>query len=316
MKKLDVQYHNFEEAKNNIKIFSEETSTDLNLKKVDDNKDLGEWFEEFFLGGGIGIEHKVTGEELNKLTVQIQSHLTNINNTQISIIQEFGQVYKALESLDKDYIEDIVVSIKTTEETSKRIESTQCQIKQIVDGQKRTLEVLRNFKKKLDTYDHLYDIDEMWKDYQSWSKKLSDLSDKIENVILNVKLNSHKIDNIDGFFINLRNKVTALNNDLEQQNQQLKQVVDFKETLENLDHIRDIDNIWSICTNNSIQINELKKQNEMNNSLLSNALKEIEEKNNEAMHSISTKLKYAYIMISGSLGLALIELIIILLKVM
>ena len=54
----------------------------------------------------------------------------------------------------------------------------------------------------------------------------------------------------------------------------------------------------------------------MNNSLLSNALKEIEEKNNEAMHSISTKLQYAYIMISGSLGLALIELIIILLKVM
>ena len=129
MEELVIKNHDFEDAKLAIKEFSEQTTTDLDLKRVDDKKGFGEWLGDAIFGGGLGTNHKVTGEELNELTVQIQSHLRSVNSTQIKLIKQFGQVYSALEALDKDYIQAILISIKATEETSKRIEATQEQIK-------------------------------------------------------------------------------------------------------------------------------------------------------------------------------------------
>lgn len=168
MSELEIKTHDFEVAKKGLKEFSEQTTTDLDLKKVDTSKDVGEWFGEWLKGGGIGTDHKVTGAELNELTSQVQKHLIDINTMHRRFIQEFGQVYSALEALDKDYIQAILISIKATEETSKRIEATQEQIKKIVDDQKKTLEVLKKFKQKLDNYAHLGDIDQMWNDCQKW----------------------------------------------------------------------------------------------------------------------------------------------------
>ena len=140
MDELVIQYHDFENAKNSIKKFSEQTTTDLDIKRVKNSKDKSEIFTDIICGRGLGTEHKVTGEELNELTSQIQTHLHSINNTQIKLIKEFGQVYSALEALDKDYIQAIVVSVKATEETSQSIQDTQGQIKKIVENQVKTLE--------------------------------------------------------------------------------------------------------------------------------------------------------------------------------
>ena len=142
MGELVIKHHDFENAKKEIKRFSEQTTTDLDLKRVNDSKGVGEFFGDFFLCQGIGLNHKVTGEELNELTSQIQSHLHSINSTQIKLIKEFSQVYSALEALDKDYIQAILVSIKATEETSQSIQKTQGQIKKMVENQIKTLEEL------------------------------------------------------------------------------------------------------------------------------------------------------------------------------
>ncbi len=184
MEQLIVKTHEFEEAKLAIKKFSEETTTDLELRRVDDKKGVGEWLGDAIFGGGIGTNHKVTGEELNELTVQIQGHLKSVNNTQIKLIRQFGQVYGALEALDKDYIQAILVSIKATEETSKRIEATQEQIKKIVEDQKKTLEVLKKFKQKIDSYTHLDDIDKLWKKTECIETKLEKEKTEINNSMI------------------------------------------------------------------------------------------------------------------------------------
>lgn len=176
MGELAIKYHDFEEAKEEIKKFSEQTVTDLDLKRVESSKGVGEFLGDWLLGGGIGLNHKVTGEELNELTAQIQTHLNSINTTQIQLIREFGQVYSALEALDKDYIQAILVSIQATEETSQSIQKTQEQIKKIVENQKKTLEGLKKFKEKIDGYAHLDDIDQMWEDCQKWGEELERLS--------------------------------------------------------------------------------------------------------------------------------------------
>lgn len=164
MGELVIQYHDFENAKKEIKKFSEQTTTDLDLKRVHDSKGMGEFLGDWFFGRGIGKDHLVKGEELNDLTSQIQTHLHSINNTQIKLIKEFGHVYSALEALDKDYIQAILVSIMATEETSEGIQKTQEQIKKIVENQRKTLEELKKFKQKLDGYAHLGDIDKIWSD--------------------------------------------------------------------------------------------------------------------------------------------------------
>ena len=183
MGELVIQYHDFENAKKEIKKFSEQTTTDLDLKRVDDSKGVGEFLGDWFFGRGIGKDHLVKGEELNDLTSQIQTHLHSINNTQIKLIKEFGQVYSALEALDKDYIQAILVSVKATEETSEGIQKAQEQIKKIVENQRKTLEELKKFKQKLDGYTHLGDIDKMWGDGQKWHKDIaSDVQKNKEDV--------------------------------------------------------------------------------------------------------------------------------------
>ena len=44
MDELVIQYHDFENAKKEIKKFSEQTTTDLDLRRVDDSKGVGEFF--------------------------------------------------------------------------------------------------------------------------------------------------------------------------------------------------------------------------------------------------------------------------------
>ncbi|MCI7503986.1 MAG: hypothetical protein MSA76_10120 [Clostridium sp.] len=248
MSELIIQGHNFENAKEEIKAFSEQTTTDLELKMVEDSKGVGEFLGDWFLGRGIGLNHKVTGEELNELTAQIQTHLLSVNDTQIKLIKEFGQVYCALEALDKDYIDAILVSINATKETSQSIQKTQGQIKGIVENQKKTLEELKKFKQKLDGYAHLGDIDQIWSDYQSWVEEKKALSKSIENVIERSKESEKKVALIAS----------------EKQNEGLDIAI---------------------------------------------------QKTNSSIEDLAKRIKYAYLIAGGSAGLAIIELILLFMKV-
>ena len=141
MDKMVVKYHDFENAKQEIKEFSEQTVTDIDLRRVDSSKSAGEAITDWLWGRGIGTDHIVKGAELNSVTSQVQECLQSVNATQIKLIKEFGQVYSALEALDKDYIQAILISIKATEKTSEGIQETQGQIGKIVENR-----VLKNEK--------------------------------------------------------------------------------------------------------------------------------------------------------------------------
>ena len=171
-----VEYHSFEKAKRELKAFSEQTSTDLELTKVDNDKGLGEFFGDIIFCRGIGLDHKVTGEELNELTSQVQRHLHSVNNTQNKLIREFGQVYNALEALDKEYIKGILCSIAATEETSEDLKQANGKIEEILEEQRRTIGVLKKFKQRLEGYAHLSDVDRLWSDCRRWEQEIQVLS--------------------------------------------------------------------------------------------------------------------------------------------
>lgn len=205
MEKLAV--HDFENEKRKLKNFSEQTLTDLDLRRVNNSKDAGEFFEDLLLGRGIGMDHLVKGEELNDLTAQIQTYLQSINNTQIKLIKEFGQVYNVFEALDKDYIHAILISIKATEETSEGIQKTQEQIKKIVENQRKTIEELKNFKQKLDGYAHLGDIDKIWDEYQKLHQEMTSLA---KDILVATECNKESLEKIDDIAASVRESEEAV----------------------------------------------------------------------------------------------------------
>lgn len=171
MEELIIQSHDFEKSKNQLKKFSEETLTDLEFKKVDSGKGVGEFLGDFLFGRGIGTDHKVTGDELNSLTEEIQGHLISINNMQRDFIGEIGHVYSALESLDKDYIQSILIALKSAQKANTEVKFAQKDIEQTIEEQKKIVKVLQLFKEKLDKYKHIIDIDEMWSEFQAYQKE-------------------------------------------------------------------------------------------------------------------------------------------------
>lgn len=252
MGELVIQYHDFENAKKEIKKFSEQTTTNLDLKRVDDSKGVGEFLGDWFFGRGIGKDHLVKGEELNGLTSQIQTHLHSINNTQIKLIKEFGQVYSALEALDKDYIQAILISIKATEETSEGIQKTQEQIKKIVENQRKTLEELKKFKQKLDGYAHLGDIDKIWGDCQKWHQDMASLTKEISAATQHGKDVNKKIESLKSALSATEKKAGDLSAQFSQMIERLESVVAFTSALEKITHLQDVDEMWeSLATAHS-----------------------------------------------------------------
>ena len=419
MSNLVIKTHNFEIAKKGLKEFSQKKAEELKLNTV--RTDGG------FLGLG---DHKVTGSELNNRLSTIQNLLIELNSTNNRTIKEFGQVYSALEALDKDYIQAILISIKATEETSKRIEATQEQIKRIVDDQKKTLEILKKFKHKLDSYAHLGDIDKIWNDCQNWYNNITTLSNSIDKATSTSDANTQKVEGLKETLKITEEKIAGLDNSLNQQITQIESVYAFSCELEKIVHLHDIDEMWESLSNahislmnifndlnstrgaitkqqsdidimfkfmdtlsvykhlkdidgiwsrteshserldslaqqsdntlslvhtnqnhigelskykeelcgikylkevdklwnsnevHSNQLSELEKQSEETNNFIQNnkklidmALADVVEKNDIAVQALTKKIKYAYLLAGGSLGLALIELLAIFLKV-
>ena len=257
MDTLVIKTHNFEDAKLAIKKFSEQNTSKLNLKTVNGKKGVGEWLGDALLGGGIGINHKVTGKEFNELTVQIQSHLISINNTQIKLIQQFGEVYKALESLDKEYIQGILISINATQETSKGIAAAQEKITQIIEDQKKTLEILKKFKQKLDGYAHLGDIDKIWSDCQAWHEESSTLFSCMDAV---TKLSEENNVAIKELTINqtaTTNKLGNISNNLDEQISRIETIISFMDKLNIIVHLSDVDEMWNSLINAQVDLQKL-----------------------------------------------------------
>ncbi|HEL9630485.1 TPA: hypothetical protein U0K61_001645 [Streptococcus suis] len=305
MDDLVIQHHDFENAKNEIKIFSEQTLMDLDIRRVKNKKDGVEVFGDLLLGRGFNLDHVVTGDELNDLTSQIQKNFYNINNTLIKLIKEFGQVYSALEALDRDYIQAIILSIKATEETSKGLQKTQEQIKKIVENQRRTLEELKKFKQKIDGYVHLDEIDQLWtyvEEQKRYLKEIdrigTDQAERLETALQDV--------------YNISKRVSASEKDIQNLHENINKV-------NGIAHLEDVDNIWTTVKEHSGILTKLEKQNEVtaysvkkNKEEINENIVEVVQATNAVIEELTKKVKYAYWIAGGALGLAVIVLILLL----
>ena len=163
---INIRKHDFDEAKEHLKEFAEQSQDELYFDKVRTHDD-------FF--GFEFAEHGVTGNEFNTLVEQIQNYISKFYDNQQTFIEEFGQVYKALEALDKDYIQAILSSVAAIEHTNKKILKEQARIDKTIEKQKLTLEALKQFKEKFNEEKSKNSIVEN-------EERLSALDDRIVNL--------------------------------------------------------------------------------------------------------------------------------------
>ena len=163
---INISKHDFDEAKEHLKEFAEQSQDELYFDKVRTHDD-------FF--GFEFAEHGVTGNEFNTLVEQIQNYISKFYDNQQTFIEEFGQVYKALEALDKDYIQAILSSVAAIEHTNKKILKEQARIDKTIEKQKLTLEALKQFKEKFNEEKSKNSIVEH-------EERLSTLDDRIVNL--------------------------------------------------------------------------------------------------------------------------------------
>lgn len=259
MDKLAIQAHNFEKEKNQLRVLSEQTSRNLELKEVD------------ISGGFLGLgNHKVTGEELNSLTSQIQSYLIDFNNLHRKFIEEFHQVYKIFEVLDNEYMKSILISIKAVEKNSNDVKVAQQNITKTVEIQKKTIIALKQFKEKIEGYKHLADVDKIWSNSQKLQNDLAVISSEIAKVIATNERNTQNIKSLQSFkkqvdrikhlqdiddlwngtndlkqsVASLDEKVNDLIRKLDDQVQTLESLAEFKDNLEKITHLADVDKLW------------------------------------------------------------------------
>ena len=258
MNELTIQSHNFDKAKTQLKKFSEDIPSSMDLESVATHGGLFDWFE-----------HHVTGEELNKLTTQIQKWLILINDLEKKSIKEFGQVYQALEALDKDYIQAIFVAIKAAEKASEQAQKSANEakkntldIERTFEVQKKTVDVLTKFKNQIDAHKHLKDIDEIWSDSQKLKKDVKSINSKIK-----------------------------------------KQESKFKEGIDQFSGITEkLDELWS-------DSQELKKDVESINGKIKKQESGINEKYETHIKSLSKKIKILYLLAGISIAVALISIV-------
>ena len=297
MNEIAIKRHNFDLAKNRLKEFSQKTEAELEINKV--RTDGG------FLGLG---DHKVTGYELNSRLETIQEHLIAVNTTNNKVIKEFREVYNALNALDKDYITSIVANVKAIEKTSNdvrvqqgtlkqhneklanqqgKLDAHQTEIEKNVANISKVVTALKNFKEKLDKYEHLTDIDKIWSDCKTIRNDIQIVSDSIsklskkttadivaannQNKALSDLVNKDIIklreeaESFRKYFSDLSKKIEDTTELLDKQITIISNLSNDIESIKSIQHLNDVDTMWADLYEIDVKLQEIiqKHQSEL-----------------------------------------------------
>lgn len=160
--------HSFEEAKKELQEFSQQSNKETSLSNVDTSGGLFNWFN-----------HKVTGDEFNNLVKELQEIVKSLKDNDLKMLDEFGAVYNALESLDREYIPAILTGVKSAEEASNQAKKALDRIDGTIETQEKVIAILKSHKEKLEKLKHLESIDDLWNKQEIQENDLNKITTRI-----------------------------------------------------------------------------------------------------------------------------------------
>lgn len=266
-----IKKHNFQNAINRVKDYSLKKKKDIEIKSVK-TIDEGIFFD---------TDHEVTGYELNEVIKVIQGHLIDINKRNNETVNEFYEIYQAFNYLDTEYVKGILTTVKGLEKTNNdvriqqeelkkhhkklanqnnKLEAHQGEIEGIIENIKKTIDILKVFKKEIDCLKHLSDIDRLWSNHVQLQEKVENLSNDLSNEKENLQnykeLSAENIKSIDNIINSYQVK---FNNDIKGIQSSIEILNSFKSSLEELDHLKEIDILWKNLYEIQNRINMINK---------------------------------------------------------
>lgn len=296
-----IKAHKFEIAKQQIKSLSEKVPQNVSLPQVATNGTIIPWHN-----------HNVTGTELNNVISHVQSAFIQSNTRIREIYKEFHKIYNAFDTLDKEYIQAILVSLNAAKTSSEQAKAAQEDINKTVQLLKASLIAQNKFKDLINdrlsniSNQTIVDNDKSTFDITGFIVNINDKISEIESNIssfrviqsyfesclhmADIDLMWDKIEanatNITDTHIKINELITRINTLTESTNSTLsslqKDIVvlsDYRSYLESFQHLKDIDTIWNNIQEHTDSLTKLQNHlitfTEDTNSTLSSLQKDI-----------------------------------------
>ena len=170
----------FKKNKDALKKFANEAQNSLNLPQMK-------------IEGGIFnlSDHRITGKELNDYSEKINDHEIAQEKAINHLRKEFLTIYNIFESLDKDYLQRIMVNLEAAQEASNqakeglekveksndKIQTAQDDIKQLIEQNKTEIAVLKAHNDKFDELEQNRDLELLIGRVSRIENKMSGLKD-------------------------------------------------------------------------------------------------------------------------------------------
>lgn len=178
----------------------------------------------------------------------------------------------------------------------------------MVSKNQENINSLLDFMERLCSLEHLMEVDDIWKQteehtccIQRLEKEGNTQKNKVVHLVKDVDKLCERVDLS-------RYDISCLK--------------EYKEKLGGLSHLEDVDDIWKNVEKNTSRLTESEKKDEELTAVIKKNKEEIDEKIadtvqtvNETVQSLLKRIKYAYLIAGGSAGLAIIELMLLFMKV-
>ena len=229
---------------------------------------------------------KDTDDKAGKLAKSLSEQICRIDkiSTFISELQNMAHL---------NDIDDMWGTLTNTLSSLKELTSELETVKRDISLQKQDIAKVLTFVDRVSQYEHLQDVDAMWRDIESHSKKLEALDEQSNKLSTAIAENQSDIRALEA----------------------------HRKDMEAIVHLRDVDDTWASTEKHTLQIKDLQNQDDeiktliqQNRDFLDQVLKTEKEANDAAIQQLNKKMQYVYWIAGSSMALAVMEMLLLLLR--
>lgn len=294
------------------------------------------------------IEHLDDADSMWEDISQTKGNLVTVENSLQSIEADILQMGKHLEEIDSfvavmegynhlqdidNMWDDIDICKKNIEKTNGIIQAQQMVLdnlaatsenhtesiatlsKNLVDAEKyaadsRNLIIkLEVFREEVSALNHLMEVDEIW-------KQTEEHQIRIKRVEQESKVHTDELNDLEQNDSKMRESITL-------NTHEISLLKTYKDELSGISHLDDVDGMWNNIEDHMSKLIECEKRDseltdtiQKNKEEVNENIAEAAQATNVAIEILAKKVRYAYWIAGGSAGLAIVELILLLMKVL
>ena len=232
MSNIQIPKRDFDVAKNKIQSFANTAIYKNNLPTLKTSQ--------------LGIlPTLITGSKMNEILKMINNSLIQQNQHIVETIRQFGTVYNTFETLDKEYIQNIITIIEAADVASRQAKtasndalSAQKDIKRIIEALKISVSKLEKTKEEFFILkDHFERIEKYFfinSNGITQLKNIEEIAKKVDEQELGISLLTIKFNNIEEAARKTYQGLKEMIDELQKYHFQLKK----------LEHLIEVDSIW------------------------------------------------------------------------